>query len=301
MILSDSDIRKEVAAQRLGITPFEDGQVQPASYDLRVGKDAATVQREGEPIIDLEKEGILMVQPYAPAMVYTMEALEMPLNLVGRFGLKSSLSRRGIYASVGPQVDPGYKGKLSVTLFNLSPVAYALNYGDDFLSLEFTRMSSEASEGYRGPYQSRQTFTAKELEPVLGYKGHHGLTEVVEGFRNVRDELRGVATLAGKFDTFLESYETQNRELTEFNKALLSEMKKLIDHIVSDRPPTVVLRSIPRAQARKEILELFKKSKGPLFYSDIAEQLSLDLELVVELCNELETSGQIGILSRGRR
>ena len=75
-------------------------------------------------------------------------------------------------------------------------------------------------------------------------------------------------------------------------------MQKLVEHIVAERPRTVVLRAIPRAQAKNEILKLFKSAKETLFYSDVAEQLSLDLELVVELCHELETEGQIGVLNQ---
>ena len=72
----------------------------------------------------------------------------------------------------------------------------------------------------------------------------------------------------------------------------------MIAHIANERPHTVVLRAIPRKQAKDEIIKLFKESTKPLFYSDIAEQLNLDLELVVELCNELEQEKQIGVLSR---
>jgi dCTP deaminase len=296
MILSNGEILEEVRSGALLIDPFDQKYLEPASYDMRVGKDAATVTKDGDPMVDLEKAGFLLVAPYAPAVIYAMEHLRLPLDIAGRFGLKSNLSRRGVYASVGPQVDPGFDGKLSVTLFNLTPSSVALNYGDTFLSLELHRLGKPATKGYKGDYQGRSTFTANEIEPVLGYKGH-GLSEAVAGFSELRQSLGKVAGLSEKFDNFLESYEKQNRELGEFNRALLTEMKKLIEHIVGERPTTVVLRAIPRSQAKDEILALFKKSRKTLFYSDLAEQLNLDLELVVELCNELEGEGCIGVLT----
>lgn len=295
MILSDIEIRKEIEAGHVVIKPFDEKMLEPASYDLKIGKDVATIPKNGEPRIDLEKEGFVLIQPYAPAVVWAMEHLELPLNLAGRFGLKSGLSRRGLYGSVGPQVDPGFRGKLSITLFNLTPTSIPLNYGDAFLSLELHRLSSQPSKGYTGEYQDRETFTAKEIEPVLGYKGH-GLSQVVEGFEEVREAIEKVAMLSEKFDSFLGSYEKQNRELAEFNKALLTEMKKLVEHIAGERPRTVILRAIPRERAKEEILRLFKGSKRTLFYSDVAEELNLDLELVVELCNELERENHIGVL-----
>ncbi|MDT5239174.1 MAG: dCTP deaminase, partial [Mycobacterium sp.] len=36
MLLSDRDIRAEIAAGRLGIDPFDDGLVQPSSVDVRL-------------------------------------------------------------------------------------------------------------------------------------------------------------------------------------------------------------------------------------------------------------------------
>lgn len=295
MILSDTEIVKEIRAGNLDISPFDNEMVQPASYDLKIGKDAATIPKNGEARIDLEKERFIVIQPYAPAVIWTMENLKLPLTIAGRFGLKSSLSRRGIYASVGPQVDPGFKGRLSVTLFNLTPAPFALNYGDAFLSLELHRLHPPASRGYSGEYQGRETFTAKEIEPILGYKGH-GLSQIVEGFSEIHDAVGKVGDLSQKFDAFLESYDKQNKELAEFNRALLIEMKKLVEHIANERPRTVLLRAIPKKQAKDEIVRLFKESKRTLFYSDVAEQLNLDLELVVELCNELEKQGTIGVL-----
>lgn len=297
MILSHAEILEERKRGVIEIEPFDEKMLQPASYDLKVGKDAATIPRNGEARLDLEKERILVIPPYAPAIIWAKEYIKLPLHLAGRFGLKSGLSRRGIYASVGPQVDPGWYGKLSVTLFNFTSLSVAINYDDPFLSLELHRLGSPAKQGYIGEYQGRDTFIAKEIEQVMGYKGH-GLSEVVRGFEEVREAMNKVAALSEKFDHFLESYEHQNKELAEFNKALLSEMKKLVEHIAGERPRTLVLRAIPRKQAKDEIRSLFRESQKSLFYSDVAEQLNLDLELVVELCNELEKDGAIGVLKQ---
>ena len=56
----------------------------------------------------------------------------------------------------------------------------------------------------------------------------------------------------------------------------------------------IVLRSITREQAKGEILELFQSSQT-LYYSDIAQQLRLDLPLVVEICQELYEGGDIEV------
>ena len=57
----------------------------------------------------------------------------------------------------------------------------------------------------------------------------------------------------------------------------------------------VVLRSIPREQARDEILAAFQSGET-LFYSDIVHRLALDIGEVVEICAELERDGRIETL-----
>jgi dCTP deaminase len=295
MILSDIEIRREVSAHNIVISPFDPEHIEPASYDLRVGKDAATIPQNGDDgRINLEERRFLVIAPFAPAIIWTMEHITLPLNIAGHFGLKSGLSRRGIYASVGPQIDPGFSGKLSVTLFNLTTNQVPIDYGDTFLSLEFHKLGERASRPYDGEYQGRETFTSKDIGPVLGYKG--GLAEVVKEFGEIRETLEKLAGLPEKFDDFLSKYQKQNERLIEHNQRLLGEMKALVEYIVGERTQTVVLRAIPREQAKQEIIDLFRESKGTLFYSDVAEALSLDLQLVVALCNELESEGRIGVL-----
>jgi len=294
MLLSDVQIREEINSHGIEITPFDETMLQPASYDLKIGKDVAVVPENGHTMLNLEETGVVVIPPYTPAVIYTLEHLKLKVHLVGRFGLKSALSRRGMYASVGPQVDPGFEGKLSVTLFNLTPVAVPLNYGDSFLSLELHRLDVPASRPYSGEFQGKETFTAKDIEPVLGYKG--GLGEVVRGFHDIHRSIERLASLPERFDSFLAAYEQQNKKAAESSQKLVNEIRRLVDHMIGERTSTVVLRAIPRTQAKKEIVRLFKRSKEHLFYSDVAEHLRLDLKLVVELCDELEREGRIGVL-----
>lgn len=56
----------------------------------------------------------------------------------------------------------------------------------------------------------------------------------------------------------------------------------------------VILREISRDEAMEEIRELFASGKT-LYYSDIASQLRLDLELVVDICKELMSRGEIAV------
>ena len=56
----------------------------------------------------------------------------------------------------------------------------------------------------------------------------------------------------------------------------------------------IVLREISREQAKQEIQQLFSSGRT-LYYSDIAEELGLDLELTVDICRELQESKEIKV------
>ena len=56
----------------------------------------------------------------------------------------------------------------------------------------------------------------------------------------------------------------------------------------------IVLRELTPDQAKEEIRKLFSTGKR-LYYSDIALELGLDLELVVNICNELQEQGEISV------
>ncbi len=63
-----------------------------------------------------------------------------------------------------------------------------------------------------------------------------------------------------------------------------------------DRPEEeICFRTISRKEAQAEIVGLLAASGKNLCYDDISERLRLDLEMVVEICQELEDKGAIGI------
>jgi len=87
--------------------------------------------------------------------------------------------------------------------------------------------------------------------------------------------------------------------LTAENISLRKEVEQIKQKLaeLEERMPkekVIVLREICREQAKQEIQQLFSSGRT-LYYSDIAEELSLDLELVVDICQELQDSGEVTV------
>lgn len=68
---------------------------------------------------------------------------------------------------------------------------------------------------------------------------------------------------------------------------------RLLENIPSEEE-IVILREISREDAKSEIGALFSLGEVK-YYSDVARELRLDLELVVDLCNELISEGEIEV------
>lgn len=56
----------------------------------------------------------------------------------------------------------------------------------------------------------------------------------------------------------------------------------------------IVLRDVTREELKNEIKNLFSNGQT-LYFSDIAEQLRVDLKSVVDVCRELQENGEIGV------
>nr|WP_206203362.1 MULTISPECIES: dCTP deaminase [unclassified Thermococcus] len=145
-MLPDWKIRKEIL-----IEPFNEKSLQPAGYDLRVGKEAMV---NGE-FIDVEREGKVVIPPKNYALVLTLERIKLPDDVMGDMKLRSSLAREGLMGSFA-WVDPGWDGNLTLGIFNASDEPVELAYGERFVQIAFIRLEGPAKNPYRGNYQGSQ-------------------------------------------------------------------------------------------------------------------------------------------------
>jgi dCTP deaminase len=133
MALSDSEIRDALNEKGLVIDPFEETSLNPAGYDLRLSADTVLI-------------------PSGHRLVATMERIELGSDLVGILHIRSSLAREGILASLA-LVDPGFRGQLTISLFNGGGKAVQLRAGERFLQLTLLRLGRMAATKYKGRYQ----------------------------------------------------------------------------------------------------------------------------------------------------
>lgn len=184
MILSDADIRERLDAGDLVVDPLDDPelQIQPASVDVRLGREFLEFRRAnipcihpnseqeideyvGETIIDDGDEFVL--HPGDFVLGTTKERVEIPPDLVAQVEGRSSLGRLAVvvHATAG-FIDPGYRGQVTLELSNLGSAPVALTPGMRISQLVFTELKTPSKRPYgsergskyqdqRGPQASR--------------------------------------------------------------------------------------------------------------------------------------------------
>ena len=121
VLLSDRDLRAEIAAGRLGIDPFDDALVQPSSVDVRLDSlfrvfnntrythiDPAQQQDELTSLVEPAEGEPFVLHPGEFVLGSTLELCTLPEDLAGRLEGKSSLGRLGLLThSTAGFIDPG--------------------------------------------------------------------------------------------------------------------------------------------------------------------------------------------------
>ncbi|MFQ3285568.1 MAG: dCTP deaminase [Natronomonas sp.] len=166
MILSDTDIRRRLTDGNLVVDPLADPelQIQPASIDLRLGREFLEFKRTNIPCIHPNSEQEVdeyveethvdegeefILHPGDFVLGTTKERVEIPDDLLGTVQGRSSLGRLAvvIHATAGI-VDPGYRGQITLELSNLGTAPVALQPDMRISQVIFTELKSAASEPY---------------------------------------------------------------------------------------------------------------------------------------------------------
>ena len=166
-VLSDKDIKKAIKSGKIQIKDFVDENISCASIDLRLGNEFRVFKHTELTHIDvkncnhadlmelvtLNSDKPFIIHPGQLVLGITMEYVKMPADLIARLDGRSSLGRLGIVIhSTAGTVDPGFEGRLTLEISNISNVPVCLWSGIRVCRLTFEEMSSESEQ----PYNTRK-------------------------------------------------------------------------------------------------------------------------------------------------
>ena len=179
MILSDKTIIRMLREKTLLIEPIEEEQIQPASVDIRLGATFSIVEDSSNGIMTLQNEirykviqtDKYLLLPGQFILATTLEYFALPDNITAFVEGRSSLGRMGLFIQNAGWVDPGFKGEITLELFNANRCAIELQSGRRVGQLVFAQMDDTALHPYRGKYQGQRgatgskVFMDKEINP----------------------------------------------------------------------------------------------------------------------------------------
>lgn len=171
MILSDKTLMKMIENKELIAEPLEQGQIQPASIDIRLGNTFSIVEDTSTGIINLENEikyktittDSYILLPNQFVLATTMEYFDLPDDLTAFVEGRSSLGRMGLFIQNAGWVDPGFKGEITLELYNANRCAIELKAGRRVGQLVFAKMDDTALNPYNGKYQGQKGATGSRV------------------------------------------------------------------------------------------------------------------------------------------
>jgi dCTP deaminase len=162
MLLSDRDIRSELASGRVKVEPFEEKMVQPSSVDVRLDRffrvfenhkyesiDPSIEQSELTREIAVGSDDFFILHPGEFVLASTYEVITLPDDIAGRLEGKSSLGRLGLLThSTAGFIDPGFSGHITLELSNVANLPVKLFPGMKIGQLCLIKLSSPAEHPY---------------------------------------------------------------------------------------------------------------------------------------------------------
>lgn len=171
MILSDKTLSEIIENKQLVVEPLEEYQVQAASIDIRLGNTFSIVEDTPNGIINMDNEvkykmittDKYIILPGQFVLATTMEYFELPNDLTAFVEGRSSLGRLGLFIQNAGWVDPGFKGEITLELFNANKCAIELQSGRRIGQLVFSKLDQDALNPYNGKYQGQKGATGSKV------------------------------------------------------------------------------------------------------------------------------------------
>lgn len=174
MVVVGADIKK------LGLIDpetFCDECLEEASYELRLGEQYFLCCQQGKKMKyqSFKKNNLIeeSIPPLGSMFIQTEEIIDLKSNthFVARFDLRIEYALKGLLLQVGPQVNPGYRGRLFGLLFNTSAEPVSIRYLDNLMEIEFVSMSKSISVDSSKEYLDLASFFKKYNIRAQDYSG----------------------------------------------------------------------------------------------------------------------------------
>jgi deoxycytidine triphosphate deaminase len=147
-LFSDEDIRKALEEHNnnpengLIIEPFDRKYLTPVGYDLRVGKQGFSWNKKR--IINIESDGKIQIDANDTVVIQTLESISLSKKVAATVhSIVSKIITKGL-SDISTTVDPGWTGKLLISIHNYRDSSTELRFQEYFCTVCFYRVDLES-------------------------------------------------------------------------------------------------------------------------------------------------------------
>lgn len=201
MLLSDRDIRADLASGRIALDPFDDEMIQPSSVDIRLDRffrlfdnhkypviDPSLPQPELTRLVEVAPDESFMLHPGEFVLASTLETITLGDDIAARLEGKSSLGRLGLLThSTAGFIDPGFSGHVTLELSNMATLPMTLWPGMKIGQLCYFNLSSPAEKPYGAGATGSRYLGQRGPTASRSHESFH-ITKVAGDVENLRSE-----------------------------------------------------------------------------------------------------------------
>ena len=161
------------------IVARDDGEVsiEPSSIDLHLGQEYGWLKEQKRPVSVWNEETYpefahqyndteILIHPKEFLLAHTEDVVHLPSDCVGFLHGRSSVGRLGLFVHNAGLLDPGFRGSITLELFNATRNTIVLKPGmricqmtvhelDSTPDVEYSAHNGNKYQGQRGPTPSR--------------------------------------------------------------------------------------------------------------------------------------------------
>lgn len=241
-LLNSGDIFKYVMKTGM-VYPFYCEKLEGASYEVDIKGTVMWWDENGEKQErELKnKDDSFELKPNSIAFITLEPMFRIPDYIALRFNLKIVHVYKGLLLGTGPLVDPGFIGRLSLPLHNLTDNTYKFKVGDGIIQMEFTKLSRNSAwtpkMDFNGMYIRKRIKPGRTVQEYiqrsLGEKNTVIRSSIPGEISKIQEEAKRSKVEADEF----------RKKMQERVKEVKNETEKRIDDIKNET--TERIKTVP--------------------------------------------------------
>jgi dCTP deaminase len=196
MVLTDCNIKEYLQKGFIEIEPFNEKNLQPASYDLTLGyhfiffqpniddkvdiidvKDVYSLSRVKKEILlsKKDKDKGIVIPPKSFVLATTIEKIYINEKISAIISGRSSIGRLGLFIENAGWIDSGFKGQITLELFNANDIPIKIYPEMRICQIIFLENKTACEIPYNGKYQNQELTTISRI-----YKDFEEIEEILK-------------------------------------------------------------------------------------------------------------------------